>query len=224
MNTAINEDPTSLEEQVLKESIVSAAGLNSDKLQIGLQGDPSLRESISMRKRYRSVIDDAMDDIVANLEDMMLHRGVYRVFVGFNSGEIHTLSIFDPLRSEIHDGGKLADPEYVERQFPSLPLNDKILMMRELYQTLRGTHYYQQLPDYWKNILQRRSSNWQPLGTEDIRTVFSSLKALREIEKYYLRNITLCMVHGTVRMQFNCDGTQIIDARNVRKFLETNIP
>ena len=95
-----NNDTISLEQQVLKESIVSAAGLNSDKLQIGLKGDPSMRESVSLRKRYLSSIDNAIDDIVVNLEDMMLNRGVYRIFVGFNSGEIRTLSVFDPLRSE----------------------------------------------------------------------------------------------------------------------------
>ena len=218
-----NNDTISLEEQVLKESIVSAAGLNSDKLQIGLKGDPSMRESVSLRKRYHSSIDNSIDAIVVNLEDMMLNRGVYRIFVGFNSGEIRTLSVFDPLRSEIHDGTKLADRAYLDRQFPPLPFEDKISLMRELYRALRATSYYQGLPDYWKNILQRRSDNWQPLSREDIHAVFSSLKVLREIEAYYLRNITICMVQGTVLMQFNCDGTQIIDAKNLQKFLQENL-
>ena len=218
-----NNDTISLEQQVLKESIVSAAGLNSDKLQIGLKGDPSMRESVSLRKRYLSSIDNAIDDIVVNLEDMMLNRGVYRIFVGFNSGEIRTLSVFDPLRSEIHDGAKLADRAYLHRQFPPLPFEDKISLMRELYRALRATSYYQGLPDHWKNILQRRSDAWQPLSREDIHAVFSSLKVLREIEAYYLRNITICMVQGTVLMQFNCDGTQIIDAKNLQKFLQENL-
>ena len=67
-------DTCSMEDQVLKESIVSAVGLNSDQLQIGLKGDPSIRESVSLRKRYRSSIDDSIDQIVVNLEDMMLNR------------------------------------------------------------------------------------------------------------------------------------------------------
>jgi hypothetical protein len=199
-------DTCSMEDQVLKESIVSAVGLNSDQLQIGLKGDPSIRESVSLRKRYRSSIDDAIDEIVVNLEDMMLNRGIYRIFVGFNSGEIRTLSVFDPLRSEIHEGAKLADRDYLERQFPPLPFEDKIS------------------PGYWKNILQRRSDNWKPLSREDIHAVFSSLKVLREIQAYYLRNITICMVQGTVRMQFNCDGTQIINAKDLQKFLHENLP
>ncbi len=219
-----NNDTFSLEEQVLKESIVSAAGLNSDKLQIGLKGDPSIRESVSLRKRYRSSIDDAIDEIVVNLEDMMLNRGIYRIFIGFNSGEIRTLSVFDPLRSEIHEGAKFADRDYLERQFPPLPFENKIKLMRELYRALRATDYYQGLPDYWKNILQRRSDTWKPLSREDIHAVFSSLKVLREIQEYYLRNITICMVQGTVRMQFNCDGTQIINAKNLQIFLHENLP
>lgn len=217
-------DTCSMEDQVLKESIVSAVGLNSDQLQIGLKGDPSIRESVSLRKRYRSSIDDSIDQIVVNLEDMMLNRGIYRIFVGFNSGEIRTLSVFDPLRSEIHDGAKLADRDYLERQFPPLPFEDKISLMRELYRALRATDSYQGLPGYWKNILQRRSDNWKPLSREDIHAVFSSLKVLREIREYYLRNITICMVQGTVRMQFNCDGTQIINAKNLQKFLHENLP
>ena len=47
---------------------------------------------------------------------------------------------------------------------------------------------------------------------------------LRDIQEYYLRNITACMVQGIVRMQFNCDSTQIINARNLQKFLEENLP
>ena len=219
-----NKDTCSMEDQVLKESIVSAVGLNSDKLQIGLKGDPSIRESVSLRKRYRSSIDDSIEPIVVNLEDMMLNRGIYRIFVGFNSGEIRTLSVFDPLRSEIHEGVKLADRDYLERQFPPLPFEDKISLMRELYRALRATDSYQGLPGYWKNILQRRSDNWEPLSREDIHAVFSSLKVLREIEAYYLRNITICMVQGTVRMQFNCDGTQIINAKDLTKFLQENLP
>ncbi len=44
------------------------------------------------------------------------------------------------------------------------------------------------------------------------------------MQEYYLRNITVCMVQGIVHMQFNCDGTQIINAKNVRRFVNENIP
>lgn len=213
-----------IEEQILKESIVSAAGLNAETLQIGLKGDPSLRETALQRKRHRNSMDEVIDVIASNLEDMMLNRGMYCVYVGFNSGEIRTLSIFDPLRSEIHIGERLADRHYIERHFPTIPLEDKIDLMREMYEALRATRFYQRLPGYWQSILERRSGVWQPLGREDISAVFGSLRALREMQEYYLRNVTVCMVQGIVHMQFNCDGTQIINARNVGRFLSENVP
>jgi hypothetical protein len=169
-------------------------------------------------------MDDIIDAIASNLEDMMLNRGIYCVYVGFNSGEIRTLSIFDPLRSEIHVGEKLADRHYIERHFPTITFEDKIEMMRELYRALRATQFYQRLPGYWQSILERRSGVWQPLDREEISAVFNSLRALRGIQEYYLRNITLCMVQGIVHMQFNCDGTQIINAKNVKRFVSENIP
>ena len=215
---------SSIEEQILKESIVSAAGLNADSLQVGLKGDPSMRETVIQRKRYRSSMDDVIDTVAINLEDMMLNRGIYSIYAGFNSGEIRTQSIFDPLRSEIHAGEKLADRHYIERQFPTISLEEKIEMMRELYRALRATSSYQRLPGYWQSILERRSDTWQPLSRDDISAVFTSLTALREMQEYYLRNISVCMVQGFVRMQFNCDGTQIINARDLKRFISVNLP
>ena len=61
-----------LEELVLKESIVSVAGLNADNLQIGIRGDPSLRETTIARKRYHSSVDKVFDQIEPNLEDLLM--------------------------------------------------------------------------------------------------------------------------------------------------------
>lgn len=220
----IEQGYNSIEEQILKESIVSAAGLNPDNLQVGLKGDPSMRETVPLRKRYRNALDNVIEAVSANLEDMMLNRGIYCVYVGFNSSEVRTLSIFDPLRSEIHAGDKLADRHYIERHFPTITFEEKIELMQELYQALRATRFYQRLPGYWQSILEKRSGTWKPLSREEINAVFNSIRALRELPEYYLRNITVCMVQGIVHMQFNCDGTQIINARNVKRFLDENLP
>jgi len=212
-----------LEEIILQESIVSAAGLNSEQVLIGIKGDPSLRESAPLRKRYDSKVDSIFEQLEPNLEDIMLNRGIYRIFVGFNSGEIRTNSVFDPLRQEIHDAEKIADPEYINRHFPLIDYNDKVELMRELYTALRASKHYQKIPGYWQNILNRRSQHWLPLEPENISKVLSTVRTLRDIEEYYLRNITMCIVQGIVRMQFNCDGTQIIDAHNFKHFLEENV-
>jgi len=217
-------EPETMEELVLKESIVSAAGLSSDQVLIGIKGDPSLRESATLRKRYDSPVDSIFDSLEPRLEDLFLNHGLYRIFIGFNSGEIRTNSVFDPLRQEIHDANKLTDQSYIERQFPLINYDDKISLMRELYATLRNSKYYKQMPVYWQNILNKRSDAWKPLEPDNIQGILSTVKTLREVQEYYLRNITICIVQGIVRMQFNCDGTQIIDAHNFRKFLEENVP
>ncbi len=217
-------DSDSIEELVLKESIVSAAGLKSDQVQIGIKGDPSMRESAAFRQRYTSKVDEIFNDLEPHLEELMLNRGIYRLFVGFNSGEVRTNSIFDPLRQEIHDASKLCDEDYIIRQFPQIDYAEKISLMKLLYSTLRESTQYKQMPTYWQNILNRRSDKWQPLEPDNIPTILSTVKTLREINEYYLRNITICIVQGIVRMQFNCDGTQIIDAHNFQRFLDENLP
>ena len=217
-------DTDNMEELVLKESIISAAGLSADQLQIGIKGDPSLRESAPLRPRYTSKVDERFNELEPNLEELMLNRGIYRLFVGFNSGEVRTNSIFDPLRQEIHDAEKLSQRDYIDRQFPKIAYDDKIDLMRRLYATLRESPQYLQMPTYWQNILNRRSDKWKPLEPDNITHVLSTVKVLREIQEYYLRNFTVCIVQGIVRMQFNCDGTQIIDAHNFKRFLEENLP
>ena len=218
-----NIEDEQFEELILQESIVSAAGLTSDQVLIGIKGDPSLRESATLRKRYDSKVDSIFDRLEPNLEEIMLNRGIYRIFVGFNSGEIRTDSVFDPLRQEIHDAEKIADVEYINRHFPLISYTDKVSLMRELYATLRASEHYQKIPNYWQNILNRRSEHWRPLEPENIPSILSTVRKLRDIEEYYLRNITICIVQGIVRMQFNCDGTQIIDAHNFKNFLEENV-
>jgi len=218
-----NPEEDQLEEIILQESIVSAAGLNSEQVLIGIKGDPSLRESAPLRKRYDSKVDSLFNQLEPNLEDIMLNRGIYRIFVGFNSGEIRTNSVFDPLRQEIHDAEKISDSDYINRHFPAIAYNDKVELMRELYSALRASEHYQKIPGYWQNILNRRSQQWIPLEPENISRVLSTVRKLRDIEEYYLRNITVCIVQGIVRMQFNCDGTQIIDAHNFKHFLEENV-
>lgn len=224
MSDPISNDAENLEDMILRESIISAAGLNPSQLQIGIKGDPSIRESVPNRKRYTSSVDTIFEKLEPHLEDLMINRGIYRLFVGFNSGEVRTNSIFDPLRQEIHDAEKLSDDDYINRQFPYIEYAEKIKLMRSLYATLRNSEPYKKMPSYWQNILNRRSDNWKPLEPETIPGILSTVRKLRDVEAYYLRNITICIVQGIVRMQFNCDGTQFIDAHNFRKFLEDNLP
>jgi len=213
-----------LEELVLRESIVSATGLNENSVQIGIKGDPSLRETSLDRKRYESPVDKVIEPLIRNLEELLLNRSTYRLFIGFNSGEIRTHSIFDPLRQEIHASEKLADRDYIDRHFPLIAYEDKIQAMRDIYDSIRASKIFEKVPGYWKNIFTRRHESWEPMTKDEIHTIMSSIKAMRDLPDFYLRNITICIVQDLVRMQFNCDGTQIISAENYQKFIEQNMP
>ena len=220
----IDEQENELEELVLTECIVSATGLNQNSLQIGIKGDPSLRETSLERKKYESPVDKVMGNLIVNVEDLLLNHSIYRIFIGFNSGEIHTYSLFDPLRHEIHAAEKIADESYVNRHFPALDFEDKIQAMRDIYDGIIDSKLFEKVPGYWKKIFLKRHESWEPMTREEIHTVTSTLKTMRSLPDFYLRNITVCIVQDMIRMQFNCDGTQIISAENYQKFLEDNMP
>lgn len=213
-----------LEELVLRESIVSATGLNKNSVQIGIKGDPSLRETSLERKRYESPVDKVIEPLMENLEELMLNRSCYRIFIGFNSGEVRTNSIFDPLRQEIHASEKMADKAYIDRHFPEISFEDKIQAMRDIYDSIKASKLFEKVPGYWKSIFTKRHQSWDPMTREEIHTIMSSIKPMRDLPDFYLRNITVCIVQDLVRMQFNCDGTQIISAENYQKFIEDNMP
>lgn len=213
-----------LEELVLRECILSATGLDQNSVQIGIKGDPSLRETSLLRKRYESPVDKVIQPLVENLEELLLNRSTYRIFIGFNSGEIRTHSIFDPLRQEIHAAEKLADKDYVDRHYPKISYDDKIQAMRDIYESISATNLFEKMPGYWKSIFIKRHENWDPMTPQEVHNIMSSIKVMRDLPDFYLRNITICIVQNMVRMQFNCDGTQIISAENYQKFLEDNMP
>lgn len=217
-----NTNDRELEELVLKESIVSATGLRADSIQVGIKGDPSLRETAPMRAKYRNVMDELLGDIEPSLTDLLQNRGTYRLYIGFNSAEIRTHSIFDPLREETHAAERFVDQDYVERHFPALPYADKVSAMRDLYAGLMRSAVFERLPSYWQSIIQKRHAAWEPMSRDMIANVMSTLKVLRDMPDYYLRNVTVCIVQDLVRMNFNCDGTQLVSAGNFRKFLEDN--
>lgn len=212
-----------LEELVIKESIVSATGLSADFLQVGIKGDPSLRETAMLRPRYHTLLDEIYPQLEEHLRELLCERSTFLLYIGFNSGEIRTQSVFDPLREETHAAERLLDDGYLARHFPAISYEEKVQGMREMYDYLIHSRMFERLPDHWKRIFTRRHHEWHPMDKDSIAKVLASLKALRDMPDYYLRNATISMVQGIVRLQFNCDGTQLVNAENYQRFLEQNL-
>lgn len=220
----IHLDNVDLEQLVLQENILSAVGLNTTRLQIGIKGDPSLRETATDRCRYESEIDRLFNTIEPVFEELLVKRGIFRLFIGFNNNEIRTSSIFDPLREEIHDANSFVSSQYIERHFPKITYKEKTRVMRKLYSALIKSELYTVLPEHLQNLTARRHKNWKPMKKSEVKKVLLSLKVLRNIPEYYLRNFSISTVQSVVRLQFNCDGTQIIHAKDFDTFMQENLP
>lgn len=211
------------EELILKESLVDTIGLKGKNLHVSIKGDPSLRESTFTRERYESPVDKILPELAPVLEKLMLDHAIYQIFIAFNSGEIRTLSVFDPFFEEIHQASKLLDESYVDRHFAGISYEDKSEMIRRQYASIRADSNFDKQPKHLQNILGKYYDNWQPISRQEISNTLSQLTTLRSIPDFYLRNFTLSMTRDAIRMQFNCDGTHIVSAEDYIRFLKENI-
>lgn len=211
------------EELILRESLIDITGVNGKRLHVSIKGDPSLKDSAFVRERHVSVVDKILDQLEPNLEDLLLNRCVYRLFINFNSGEIRTASIFDPYVEEIHTADRLIERAYLDRHFPQISYQDKADLIKSMYQAISTSTLFSQLPLHWKNIIGKSHDNWQPIPQNEIVSVMTRLNRLRSIDSFYLRNFSISMIQDAIRMQFNCDGTHIVSSEDYQRFLEDNL-
>jgi CRP-like cAMP-binding protein len=214
---------TRKEELILKENLLKSTGIDSDRLHVSIKGDPSLRESAFTRERYESMVDKILEPLEPVLEALLTEHCVYRLFINFNSGEVRTSSILDPFNEKIHTADKLVLKNYVERHFPVISYDEKCEIVRDLQGVIRKHRYFDQLPEHWKHLLTDSHKRWQPVPREEISAVMSKLTVLRNMPNFYLRNISVSMITDTIRMQFNCDGTHIVNAVDYQRFLVENV-
>lgn len=211
------------EELFLRETLIGTTGINGEKLQVSIKGDPSLRESAFTRERYESVVDKLLPELEPNLEDLLLNRCIYRIFINFNSGEVRTSSIFDPYNEEIHTANKLISKAYVERHFPKVGYQEKSAFVNRMFNFVGRDELFDQLSPGIKKMFNESHSNWQPVEPEEISRVLRQLCTLRSIQSFYLRNFSISMIQDAIRMQFNCDGTHFVSAEQYQKFLQDNL-
>lgn len=211
------------EELVLMEKLLETTGVKSKNLRVSIKGDPSLRESAFSRERYESVVDKVLPQLAPRLEDLLLNRSVYEIFMHFNSGEVNVASIFDPFNDEIHPASKLVDEAYIDRHFPLITYERKTSMIKRLYNSIAGDPCFSDLPGHLRRLFGDHYASWQPVSAMEISNTLSRLPMLRTIPNFYLRNFTISLAHDGIRMQFNCDGTHIVSAEDYPRFLEENI-
>ncbi len=216
--------PAENDRTVLKEAIVSAFGLPADKPFVGIKGDPSLRETAPIRHKFASRIDKEVGAALERVEWLLGETGCYSIYIGFNSSEVRTESIFNPFTYEIHDVDALLIDDYISRHFVQAPFEEKmntIAWVRTMVQTGPLRNY---LPEHWQLLMDEQRANWQPMKKELIHDIIEGFHQLRAIDGYYLRNAAISLSEGIVRASFNCDGTYIVRADYFPEFVKQNLP
>lgn len=211
------------EELLLKENLIDITGLAGRSLHISIKGDQSMKETTFTRERYESIVDKILPLLKPRLEDLLLNRCVYQVYLGFNNGEIRTSSVFDPFAEEIHQARKMVDDSYVKRHFSEVSYIEKTSMLKRLYAAIASDPVFRGLEDGFKKIWSHYYEIWRPLPPGEITNTLSQLATLRSIPNYYLRNITLGITHDAIRMQFNCDGTHVVSIEDYQRFIQENL-
>lgn len=209
---------------LLHEPIVGAFGLPADVPFVSIKGDPSLRETVPMRPRRPSRLDQIAGQVLETCAALLHDTGVYAIYVGFNSSEVRTESIFNPFAYEVHDAEDLVKPGYTARHFVTVPYEEKvrtIAWVRAMIQTGPLRHY---LPAHWLKLMDEERSAWRPLPADRVDEIVRSFNVLRSIEGYYLRNAAISLSEGVVRASYNCDGTYIVRADYFPEFVRINTP
>ncbi len=198
---------------ILKEKLQACTGVRSRNLHISIKGDPSLRETAFRRERHDSQVDGMLPQLATRMEDLLINRCVYQLFVHLNSGEMRALSVLAPFNEEVHPAARVVeDPVYVERHFPAMSYGDKTAMMTRLIAAIAGDPVFADLPEPVRQVYAALHDDWQPITPEEIVGVINRVPLLRSIPDFYLRNLSISIARDAIRMQFNCDGTHIVDA------------
>lgn len=210
-------------EDVINQPIVGAFGLPQGKNEISVKGDPSLRETAMLRPRQESRLDRKVLKVLAACEFLLRKTGIYAVYIGFNSNEIRTESIFNPFNYEIHDAEALITEGYLERHFIRVPYNKKLQAVHKLRGGAQTGKLRKYLPKHWRVLLDEERDNWQLLDKAQLTPIMAGLYQLRQIEDFYLRNAYISLSQNLVRAAFNCDGMYIVKADEFPRFVAETV-
>ena len=221
------QQPASKQEAALDvgyDAIVGAFGLPPGKNFIGIKGDPSLRETVPLRPRQESRIDRRAEEVLETCAWLLRKTGCYSVYIGFNSNEVRTESVFNPFNYEIHDAEALLDQGYLERHFVRLPYRMKMTAIQKARRLVHNGQFRRHLPEHWRMLLDQKRREWQPVDKKLIPGIMQAFNKLRQIEGFYLRHAALSLSQNIVRASFNCDGTYVVAPEHFPRFVEEMVP
>jgi hypothetical protein len=206
------------------DAIIGAFGLPEGKQYISIKGDPTLRETAALRPRQESRIDKRAEEVLNACDWLLRKSGCYSVYIGFNSNDIRTESIFNPFNYEIHDVDALLREGYLERHFVKIPFKKKMQAIRKVRRTTQLGNLRKYLPAHWQKLLDHQRSEWSPISKHSVPEIMDAFRRLRRIDGFYLRYAALSLSQNIVRASFNCDGTYIIAPEHFPVFVEEIAP
>lgn len=209
--------------ELIHDAIVGAFGLEPGETQVSIKGDASMRETVPIRPRQTSVVDRHAQKLLEVCEWLLKKTGCYSIYIGFNSSEIRTESVFNPFSYEIHDAENLVKEDYCERHFIEMPYQEKMRFIHKLRSITQKGLLREYMPLHWRKSMGEEHTHWRPLAKDQIRRIIESLNQLRKIDGFYLRNAAISLSQRVVRASFNCDGTYIVAAEHFPRFVEDSI-
>lgn len=132
-------------------------------------------------------------------------------------------SIFNPFVDDIHPATKLISKAYINRHLPKIDYDEKIRVVQRMMAHLSEEPSLDTLDDITRGKLEMTYKSWSPLKPKELANTVSRLLSLRNIPDFYLRNFTISMIRDSIRLQFNCDGTHLLDGKAYQEFLKNNL-
>ena len=207
-----------------QEAIIGAFGLPPGKRYISIKGDPTLRETVPLRPRQASRMDRSAKEVLEACEWLLRKSGCYAVYIGFNSNEIRTESVFNPFNYEIHDAEAILKEGYLERHFVRLPYRKKMHAIQKIRKVAHNGPLRDYLPEEWRREIDQKREAWKPVDKKLIPSIIQAFSRLREIDGFYLRYAALSLSQNIVRASFNCDGTYIVVPEYFPRFVDEIMP
>ena len=147
---------------VLDEAIVGAFGLSPGTRYTRVRADPTLRETGPLHPRQESRIDRRVEEAPAACEWLRRKSGCYGVYLGFNSSEVRTESVFNPVNDEIHDAEALIAEGYLARHFVRAPYREKMSIIRRVRDAVQKGPLRGYLPLHRRTLMDRRRELRRP--------------------------------------------------------------